>query len=123
MTKPEIAWDLSVVFPSVTDPSIEKAIEFIQKAADDLVTNYQGKIINFSSKELLGLLEDYEKYLVETRNLGMFARLTFAANMTVPESQQLNDRVSKLLANLSVLGYNKRRVYYRDRAGDVSYCA
>lgn len=101
MTKPEIAWDLSVVFPSVTDPSIEKAIEFIQKAADDLVTKYQGKIINFSSKELLGLLEDYEKYLVETRNLGMFARLTFAANMTIPESQQLNDRVSKLLANLS----------------------
>ncbi|MBK5112579.1 MAG: M3 family oligoendopeptidase [Candidatus Heimdallarchaeota archaeon] len=101
MTKPEIAWDLSVVFPSVTDPSIEKAIEFIQKAADDLVTNYQGKIIKFSSKELLKLLQDYEIYLVEIRNLGMFARLTFAGNMTIPESQKLNDRVSKLQANLS----------------------
>lgn len=101
MTKPEIAWDLSVVFPSVTDPSIETTITFIQKAADDLVTKYQGKIINFSSKELLGLLQAYEKYLVETRNLGMFARLTFSANMTIPESQKLNDRVSKLQANLS----------------------
>ena len=60
MSKPEIAWDLSVVFPSVTDPSIEKAIESIQKAADELVTNYQGKIIKFSSKELLNLLQDYE---------------------------------------------------------------
>ena len=84
MTKPEIAWDLSVVFPSATDPSIEKAIEFIQKTADDLVTKNQGKIINYSSKELLSLLQDYEEYLVETRNLGMFARLTFAANMTIP---------------------------------------
>ncbi|MCE7744286.1 MAG: M3 family oligoendopeptidase [Candidatus Heimdallarchaeota archaeon] len=101
MTKPEIAWDLSVVFPSVTDPSIEKAIESILKAADELVTNYQGKIINFSSKELLNLLQEYEKYLVETRNLGMFSRLTFSANMTIPASQKLFDRVNKLQANLS----------------------
>ena len=51
MTKPDIAWDLSVIFPSATDPSIDKAIDFIQKAAEKIVTNYQGKIINFSSKK------------------------------------------------------------------------
>ncbi|NHJ33244.1 MAG: M3 family oligoendopeptidase [Asgard group archaeon] len=101
MTKPDIAWDLSVVFPSATDPSIDKAIEFIEKAADELVTKYQGKIIDFSSIELLKLLQEFEEYLVESRNLGMFARLTFAGNMTIPESQNLNDRVSKLQANLS----------------------
>jgi len=116
MTKHDIAWDLSVIFPSATDPSIDKAIDFIQKAADDLVANYQGKISKFSSKKLLKLLQDYEVYLVESSNLGLFARLTFAGNMTVPESQKLNDRVSKLLANLS-----KKLAFLRLEIGQLVY--
>ncbi len=100
MTEKDIAWDLSDVFPSINDPSIEKAIEQIQKVANNIAEKYSGKIINFSANELLILLREYEEYLIESRNLGMYARLSYAANMTLPETQKLNDRVSKLGAEL-----------------------
>jgi len=92
----EIAWDLTDVFPSTTDPSIDKAIEEITKMVDDLEKKYQGKIKDLAAKGLKELLVEYEKYQVEFRSLGMFARLSFAANMTLSDTQQLNDRVSKL---------------------------
>ncbi len=95
---------------------LKKTIEFIQKAADDLVNNYQGKIAKFSSKELLKLLQDYEVYLEESNNLGLFARLTFAGNMTKPESQKLNDRVSKIQANLS-----KKLAFLKLETGQLVY--
>ena len=43
-------------------------------------------------------MQDYEEYLIESGNIGMYARLSFAANMTLPETQQLNDRMSKIQA-------------------------
>ncbi|MHA1555851.1 MAG: M3 family oligoendopeptidase [Candidatus Heimdallarchaeota archaeon] len=101
MTKNDIAWDMSSVFPSVTDPSIDKTIDKLNEMASGLVTNYQGKIEKLSAKGLLKLLQDYEEFLIESGNIGMYARLTFAANMTLPESQQLNDRMSKIQAENS----------------------
>ncbi|MHA1155945.1 MAG: M3 family oligoendopeptidase [Candidatus Heimdallarchaeota archaeon] len=101
MTKNDIAWDMSSVFPSVTDPSIDKTIDKLNEMASGLVTNYQGKIEKLSAKGLLKLLQDYEDFLIESGNIGMYARLTFAANMTLPESQQLNDRMSKIQAENS----------------------
>ena len=98
MAKNEIAWDMSSVFPSVTDPSIDKTIDEINKMASDLVKNYQGKIEKLDAKGLLKLLQDYEEYLVENGNIGMYARLSFAANMTLPETQHLNDKMSKVQA-------------------------
>ncbi|MBN1329294.1 MAG: hypothetical protein JXA54_07455 [Candidatus Heimdallarchaeota archaeon] len=101
MSEKDIAWDLSEVFPSINDPSIDKAIETIESLAESIAAKYPGKIIKFSAKKLLTLLQEYEEYLIESRNLGMFARLSYAANMTIPETQKLNDRVSKLGAELN----------------------
>ncbi|HUT81360.1 MAG TPA: M3 family metallopeptidase [Candidatus Bathyarchaeia archaeon] len=101
MSEKEIAWDLSEVFPNINDPSIDKAIENIQKAAENIAEKYPGKIINFSASELLTLLQEYEEYLIESRSLGMYARLSYAANMTLSETQKLNDQVSKLGAELN----------------------
>ncbi len=100
MTQKEIVWDLSGLFPSTTDPSIEKAIDKITKVAEDLVKNYQGKILDLSAKDLLKLLQEYEDYLLDVRDLGLFTSLSFSANMTLPDTQKLNDRVNKLQANL-----------------------
>ena len=101
MSTKEIAWDLSEIFPNIDDPSIEKAIEDLKKQADSLAKTYQGKIKDFNAEELMKLLEEYEIYMADLSNIGIFARLSFAANMTLPETTALNDRVSKLSANLS----------------------
>ena len=73
MAKNDIAWDMSSVFPSVTDPSIDKTIDKLNEMASGLVANYQGKIEKLSAKGLLKLLQDYEdgsyqKYYEEMYN-------------------------------------------------------
>ncbi len=98
MTKNDIVWDMSSVFPSVTDPSIDKTIDKINEMVANLATKYQGKIKNLSAKGLLKLLQVFEEYRIESGNIVMYARLSFAANMTLPETQQLNDRMSKIQA-------------------------
>ena len=101
MTEKEIAWDLSQIFPSVDDPSIDIAIDNVKKLADEIVSKYKGKIKDLDAKGLLKLLQQYEEFLIEMQDLGLFARLSFAANMTLKETQSLNDRVSKLQAALN----------------------
>ncbi|NHK31751.1 MAG: M3 family oligoendopeptidase [Asgard group archaeon] len=100
MSDQEIAWDLSVIFPSTTDPSIDKAIEKIKDKADKLEKNYKGKIKNLTAEGLLKLLQEYESYVVDFRNVNLFSRLSFAANMTLPDTQTLFDKMSKIAANL-----------------------
>ena len=101
MTKNEIAWDLSQIFPSINDPSIDKAIEHVKKLADGIVSKYKGKIKDLDANALLKLLQQYEEFIVELRDIGLFASLSFAANMTLEETQSLNDRVNKFSAALS----------------------
>lgn len=100
MTKKEIAWNLSEMFPSTTDPSIQKAIDSLAKMAESFTKKYQRKIKDFSSKELLKCIEEFEDYQAKLANISSFAGLSFSANMTLPDTQLLYDKVSKMEAKL-----------------------
>lgn len=100
MTKHEIAWDLSEIFPSTTDPSVQKAIDQVTKTAGNLSKNYRGKIGNFSAEEILKCVQEFEAYQTKLRDIALYASLSFSANMTLPETQALYDKVSKLEAKL-----------------------
>lgn len=100
MKKQDIAWDLSEVFPSTTDPSIQKAVDNLAKMADGLARKYKGKIKDFSAKEALNCIQEFELYQAKLRDLSLFAELSFAANMTLPDTQTLYDKINKLEAKL-----------------------
>jgi oligoendopeptidase F len=100
MTQQEITWDLTVMFPSIADPAVEQAIQNASTLAETFEKKYRGKITNFTPTELLACLQDYETYNVETGDISLYASLTFAANMTLPETQALYDKVNKLDARL-----------------------
>ena len=101
-TEKEISWDLSMLFPSITDSSVEKAIAEAKVLADSFETKYHGKIAYLDSASLLGALRELEAFDVKTGDLSLFASLVFSANMTLPEVQTLYDRVSKLEAELGM---------------------
>lgn len=103
MAKSEIAWNLSEIFPSITDPSVQKAINDITLVAEKFASKYRGKIKDFSAKELLTCLEEFEAYTARLREILLFAELSFAANMTLPETQLLHDKAMKLEAKLGKL--------------------
>jgi oligoendopeptidase F len=101
MVRKEIAWDLSEMFPSTTSPSIQKAIDSLTETAKNFKKQYHGKIKDFSAKELLKCIEEFEAYQAEFTELTLFANLSFAANMTLPDTQLIHDKVSKIEAKLS----------------------
>jgi oligoendopeptidase F len=98
--KKDIAWNLSEIFPSTTDPSVEKAIDDLTKMAKRFAKKYQGKIKNFSAKDLLKCIQGFEAYQTMLGDISLYASLAFAANMTLPETQLLHDKVTKKEAEL-----------------------
>ncbi|MCL5949067.1 MAG: M3 family oligoendopeptidase, partial [Candidatus Bathyarchaeota archaeon] len=100
MSTQQVTWDLTELFPGVTDPKIKHAIAEAMAAADVFEKAYRGKIPQLSADGLLKCLRDVEAFEAKFSDLTLFSSLSFAADMTVPQAQALNDRVDKLSANI-----------------------
>ena len=114
MTKNDIAWDMSSVFPSVTDPSIDKTIDKINEMVIGIIANYQGKIEKLSAKGLLKLLQDYEEYLIESfldkvafaDNKGKFKNLEELTGINVDLGNERWKRIRETFARRNCLIHN-----------------
>ncbi len=100
MATKEIGWNLSEIFPKITDPSVQTAIVNVRGLAAIFEKKYRGKIRELSPKEVLSCLHEFEDYAAKQQAISLYASLSFAANMTLPETQALNDKVNKLEAEL-----------------------
>ncbi len=96
----EVTWDLTELFSSINDASVEKAINEAKALADAFEKSYRGKIASLDSASLLQCIRELEAFEVKLGNVSLFAGLSFSANMTLPETQALYDKVSKLEAQL-----------------------
>jgi oligoendopeptidase F len=96
----EVTWDLMELFPSITDPSVEKAINEAKVLADAFETKYREKIASLDSAGLLRCILELEAFDVNLGDVSLFAGLSFSAKMTLPETQALYDKVSKFEAQL-----------------------
>ncbi len=96
----EVTWDLMTLFPSINDPSVEKAINEAKALADAFEKSYRGKIAAFDPASLLRCIQELEAFDVELGDVSLFSGLSFSANMTLPETQALYDKVSKFEAQL-----------------------
>ena len=96
----EVAWDLTELFSSINDPSVEKAINEAKVFADTFEKKYREKIASFDPASLLHCIREMEAFDVELGDVSLFAGLSFSANMTLPEVQTLYDKVSKFEAQL-----------------------
>lgn len=101
MTEKEIAWGLSEVFPSTTDPSVQEAIDNVAKIAESFSKKYQGEIKSLSVKGLFRCIEEFEAYHAKLGDIYLFAALSHWVNMTLSEPQLLYDKVNKTEAKLS----------------------
>ena len=100
MTTQQITWDLSELFSGISDPKVNQAIEEAKVLADAFEKAYRGKITQLSAEGLLRCLRDVEAFEAKISDLSLFSNLIFAADMTEPQTQALNDRVDKLSANI-----------------------
>lgn len=103
MTEKEIKWDLSEIFSDYNDPKIQDLMQSVSKEADQFVTEYKGKIDikNFNADDLNKLFKKIEDFSARTGGLGVFATNSFNANMTLPETQALNNKYREFQTQIS----------------------
>jgi oligoendopeptidase F len=97
----QVTWDLTELFPSVTDPKVDQAIAEAKASTDLFEKTYRGKIASLSAEGLLRCLRDIETFEAKFSDLTLYASLSFAMDMTQSQAQGLNDKVDKLSANIS----------------------
>jgi len=103
MNEKEMIWDLTDMFSSPKDPAIDRKIEEIREKTKKFVEKYQGKINTdrFGAEEIKELLEELEEIAVEFDRVETFGYLSFSANMTIPENQQIYNKVKEVEAEIS----------------------
>jgi oligoendopeptidase F len=96
----EIIWDLTELFPSETDPKVDQAIAQVQALANAFEKTYRGKITSLTPDALLQCLRELEDFEEKIGNISLYSSLVFSANMTLPQTQALYDKINKLEAQL-----------------------
>jgi len=91
MSNTEITWDFSELYTGIDDPKINSDMEELMKRADAFETNYRGKIKKptFTANDLLRLFDEIEQFHMDQEELRLFARNSFNANMSLPETKAL----------------------------------
>ena len=95
MSHPEVTWNLTELCSCTTDPKIDKMLAEAKAAADIFEKKYRDKITALSQTELLDCFREIEAFDLKIGDVSLYAGLSFAANMTLPETQALNDKVEK----------------------------
>jgi oligoendopeptidase F len=102
MSKNEIAWDLSEMFQGPDDPKINEVLKKLDKQVDEFIRDYKGKLNfpEFSADDLLVLLKKQESFTADFFEFNSFARLSFSANMTIPEIKTLFNKAQEFSAKI-----------------------
>jgi oligoendopeptidase F len=95
MSKKEITWDLSVLFPSITNPSVDASIKEVTSQVESFERKYRGKIAQLSADNIVQCFHELELFEGNLSDISLFASLAFSADMTAPETQALYDKVNK----------------------------
>jgi oligoendopeptidase F len=88
----------------------------VTRRAEGFTKRYQGKIKKLSAQPLCKCIKDFEAVQARLWDVSLFAGLSFAANMTLPETQSLFDKVNKLEAKLG-----KMLAFFELEAGALVY--
>jgi oligoendopeptidase F len=114
LTTQQVIWDLSELFPSITDPKINQAIQEIKVLAKTFEMKYRGKIADLKPTGLLQCIRNLETFKKKFNIITLFSTLSFSANMTLPQTQSLHDRVNKLKAAI-----RKQLAFYQLELGNL----
>jgi oligoendopeptidase F len=101
LSKAEITWNLTELCSCLSDPKINQNIKEAKIEADIFEKRYRGKIGDLSPEGLLRCFKEIEAFDLKFGDVSLYAGLSFAADMTLPETQALKDRVEKLEAKIS----------------------
>ncbi|UCC18574.1 MAG: hypothetical protein JSV62_10740 [Promethearchaeota archaeon] len=118
MTENEIAWDLTEIFSGHDDPKITENMDNLSKETEEFIKDYKGKINSpdFTPQKLLELFQKQEKFLANSDEIDLYSNRLYVANMTIPESETLKNRVedfnTKIAKDLAFLELEVAKYVY-----------
>jgi oligoendopeptidase F len=107
LTNQESEWNLSELFYSTDDPKIDQAIKETTTLVNTFDRTYRGKIATLDDSGLIVLLRSLDGFKVKFNDITLYSNLSFSANMTLPKTQALNNRVKQLKA-----AFRKQLAFY-----------
>jgi oligoendopeptidase F len=96
----QTTWNLTELYQDINCPEIQQAITQANQEADAFEQKYRGKIRTLTPEELLKCLQSMEEYNKRNGDIGLYASLAFAADMTSQATQALHDRIEKMEAKI-----------------------
>lgn len=88
-------WDLSDLYPSISDASVGKDIKAGKAAAKKFRASYEGNVGKLSGAELAKAIGEYEKLSDKLGRLGSFAGLAYAGNSSDPKIAQFYQNIQE----------------------------
>lgn len=114
MAPQDSEWDLSELFCSTDDPKIDQAIAEATTLVNTFERAYRGKIITLDDSGLIAFLQSLDAFKAKFNDITLYSTLSFSANMTLPQTQALNDRVKHLKA-----AFRKQLAFYPLELGSL----
>lgn len=97
----KINWDLSDLYSSPDDSTLENDKKSLMKQADKFSENYRGKITDLSAQEFAGALSEYENILQKAGKIGSYAHLIWSTNTEDPALGKLLQEANELHSELN----------------------
>ncbi len=92
MTSEEMNWDLSQLVEFDDPAYIEEQLNAAAKTAEEFRDKHRGKIVGYTAKQILELLEESQNRFLEYEGAFKYSFLCYAADMTSDVSKHLYDR-------------------------------
>ncbi len=97
----EINWDLSDLYASIDDPTIERDLSEAEARADKLAEKYRGRVAELDAQEMRKLIQEYEQIIELSGKVGAFAYLFWTVNSEDPARGALLQKVMEHGSRLS----------------------
>ncbi|WP_142713177.1 M3 family oligoendopeptidase [Fodinibius sediminis] len=104
-----ITWDLSDLYKSIDDPALQNDKKRVRRKADEFVSSYKNKVMEFDEQQMNQALQEYEEILELSGKIGSYAQLIWSTDTSnaeygklVQEARELSSEIHQRLVFFDV---------------------
>lgn len=91
-----IEWDLSDLYDSIEDPTLQDDKKKVNELADSFAATYKGRVAELDAEQMKQALQDYEELIEIIGKIGSYAHLIWSTNTNKPEYGKLMQEANEL---------------------------
>lgn len=96
----EVQWDLSDLYKSIDDPTLENDKKKVVEQAKEFASRYKGNVAQLDEEQMKQALGDYEKLIETVGKIGSYAHLIWSTNTNDPKYGKLMQEANELSSEI-----------------------